>query len=74
MTEQDQRSKLEDLRIEAGLSVTELSILARVSRDVITRCEAGQAIRGNIAGKICQALSIKLNRHIDYRTAEIRIV
>lgn len=74
MTDEKQRTKLEELRIEAGMTVTDLAALAHVSRDVITRCENGVPIRGSTAGKICQVLSVKLGRNIDYHIAEIKIV
>lgn len=65
---------LEDLRIEAGLSISELAKLAGVSRITIEKAEQGEPIRGNIAGKICNALSEQLGRRITYKDADISIL
>jgi predicted transcriptional regulator len=65
---------LEDLRIEAGLSISELARLANVNRITVEKAERGDAVRGNIAGKICQVLSERLNRHITYKDAQISIL
>lgn len=67
-------STLEDLRIEAGLSISELSRLAQVSRITIEKAEQGESIRGNLAGKICSILSERLNRRITYKDAGISIL
>ncbi len=64
----------EELRIEAGLSVSELARLADVSRDTVTKADNGEAIRGNIAGKLCSVLSERLNRRITYRDAGITLL
>ncbi len=67
-------SVLEDLRIEAGLSVAQLASLAHVSRDTIEKAEQGRAIRGDVAGKICNTLGEKLGRRITYKEAQIAIL
>lgn len=67
-------SVLEDLRIEAGLSVAQLASMAHVSRDTIEKAEQGRAIRGDVAGKICQALSEQIGRRITYKDAQIAIL
>lgn len=67
-------STLEDLRIEAGLSISELARLAKVSRETVEKAENGEPIRGNVAGKICNAISEKLDRRITYRDADITIL
>lgn len=67
-------SVLTDLRIEAGLSVNELSKRAGVARETIEKAEQGEPIRGNVAGKICRVLSDALGRRITYRDARINIL
>jgi predicted transcriptional regulator len=65
---------LEELRIEAGLSVSELARLAGISPITLEKAEQGKAIRGNIAGKICRVLSEKLARYITYKEAQITLL
>lgn len=67
-------STLEDLRIEAGLSVSELARQSGVSRFTIEKAEQDEPIRGNLAGKICQILSEHLRRKVSYKEANIRIL
>jgi len=63
-----------DLRIEAGLSVSELAREAGINRVTVEKAERGEAIRDNVAGKICRVLSEHLGRRITYRDAEINIL
>ena len=65
---------LRDLRVEAGLSVTDLAREAKTSRNTIDKAEKGEPISGHIAGRICQVLSDKLGRHITYKDAQITIL
>lgn len=65
---------LEDLRIEAGLSIAQLAKLARVARETIEKAERDEPIRGDVAGKICRALSQQLGRQITYKEAQITIL
>lgn len=65
---------LKDLRIEAGLSVSELARLAQTSRNTIDKAEREEPISDYIAGKICQVLSERLGRRITYQEAGISIL
>lgn len=67
-------SVLEDLRIEAGLSVSELAREAEINRVTVEKAERGEAIRGNVAGKICRVLGEHLGRKITYKDADINIL
>jgi predicted transcriptional regulator len=52
----------------------ELAQLAGISRITIQKAEHGEAVRGNMAGKICRVLSEKLERRITYKEAQITIL
>jgi len=67
-------SVLEDLRIEAGLSLSELAREAGINRSTVEKAERGEAIRGNLAGKICRVFSERLRRHITYKAAQISLL
>jgi predicted transcriptional regulator len=67
-------SVLEDLRIEAGLSMRELASLAKISRVSLEKAEQGEPIRGDVAGKICRVLSERLERRITYKEAQINLL
>jgi predicted transcriptional regulator len=67
-------STLEDLRIEAGLTMTQLAREAKISRVSLEKAEQGEPIRGDVAGKICSILSDRLNRRITYKDAGISIL
>ncbi len=61
---------LQDLRLEAHLSVNALSKLAKVDRQTIERAESGTPVQDVKAYQIVEALSQKLGRKIELREVE----
>lgn len=66
-------SVLTDLRIEAGLNITQLAKLAGITWETLEKAERGEPVRSDVAGKIARALSEALNRRITYKDAQIAI-
>lgn len=61
---------LQDLRLEAHLSITALSKLAKVDRQTLERAESGTPVQDVKAYQIVEALSQKLGRKIELREVE----
>jgi predicted transcriptional regulator len=61
---------LQELRLEAHLSVNALSKLAQVDRQTIERAEAGTPVQDVKAYQIVEALSQHLGRKIALREVE----
>ncbi len=67
-------TKFEELRTNAGLTITQLSIEARVSRAVIEKIEKNKPVRAPLAARACTALSNHLGYKVTYQELEIRTV
>ncbi len=61
---------LKDLRLEACLSIAELSRLAHVDRKTVERAEEGETVRDFKASAIVQALASRLGRTISLNEVE----
>ncbi len=67
-------TKFEELRTNAGLSITQLSIEARVSRATIEKIEKGESVRAQLAASACTALSRHLGYQVTYQELGIKTV
>ncbi len=67
-------TKFEELRTNAGLSITQLSIEAKVSRATIEKIEKNEAVRAPLAARACTALSNHLGYQVTYQELEIKTV
>jgi transcriptional regulator with XRE-family HTH domain len=67
-------TKFEELRTNAGLTITQLSIEANVSRATIDKIEKGEAVRAPLAARACTALSKHLGYHVTYQELGIKTV
>lgn len=67
-------TKFEELRTNAGLTITQLSIEARVSRATIEKIEKGETIRAPLAARVCTALNSHLDYQVTYQELGIKTV
>lgn len=65
---------LEELRTNAGLTITQLAKESNVSRATIEKIEKGIAVRAALAARVCNALSVHLGRQVTYRELGISTV
>lgn len=67
-------TKFEELRTNAGLTITQLSIEARVSRATIEKIEKGESVRAPLAARACTALSRYLGYQVTYQELGVKTV
>jgi len=67
-------TKFEELRTNAGLTITQLSKEANVSRATIEKIEKGKAVRAALAARACNALSKHLEHLVTYQELDIPTV
>lgn len=67
-------TRFEELRTNAGLTITQLSIEAKVSRATIEKIEKGETIRAPLAARACTALSKHLGYQVTYQELGIKTV
>jgi DNA-binding XRE family transcriptional regulator len=67
-------TKFEQLRTNAGLTITQLSIEANVSRATIEKIEKGLPVRASLAARACNALSRHLESPVTYQDLGIKTV
>ena len=67
-------TKFEELRTNAGLTITRLSIEANVSRATIEKIEKGVPVRAPLAARACNVLSDHLGYKVTYQELEIKTV
>ncbi len=62
----------EQARINAGITVTELSREARISRNTIDKMEKDQPIKAELAARACKVLTEHLGYEVTYKSLEIK--
>jgi DNA-binding XRE family transcriptional regulator len=67
-------TKFEQLRTNAGLTITRLSIEAEISRATIEKIEKDQPVRAALAARACNALSKHLDQPVTYLDLGIKTV
>lgn len=67
-------TEFERLRIKAGLTITQLSIEAKISRSTIEKIEKDIPVRAPLASRACNVLSRYLGQEIDYEKIGVRVV
>ncbi|GHO75359.1 hypothetical protein KSD_31300 [Ktedonobacter sp. SOSP1-85] len=67
-------TKFEELRTNAGLTITQLSIEADVSRATIEKIEKEKPVRAPLAARACTALSKHLGYQVTYQELNIKTV
>lgn len=64
---------LEEARISAALTISELSRLSGISRTTIEKMERGDPVTAVSAQAVCNALSQKLGQNLTYRELGIAV-
>lgn len=67
-------TKFEELRTNAGMTITQLSIEANVSRATIEKIEKDEPVRAPLAARACTALSNHLGYQVTYKELGIKTV
>ncbi|GCE15320.1 helix-turn-helix domain-containing protein [Tengunoibacter tsumagoiensis] len=67
-------TKFEELRTNAGLTITQLSKESDVSRATIEKVEKDLPVRAALAARLCNALSKHLDHQVTYQEVGIRTV
>jgi DNA-binding XRE family transcriptional regulator len=67
-------TRFEELRIKAGLTITQLAKEADVSRALIEKIQKNQRIREPLAARVCNVLSRHLGYEVTYQELEIPTV
>jgi DNA-binding XRE family transcriptional regulator len=67
-------TKFEELRTNAGVTVTQLSREANISRATIEKIEKDQPVRAALAARACNALSKHLGYQVTYQQLDIKTV
>lgn len=67
-------NKFEEARINAGITVTELSREANISRSTIDKMEKGEPVKAELAVRACRVLSQYLGYEVTYQSLKIRVI
>lgn len=67
-------NKFEEARINAGVTVTELSREAKISRATIDKMEKDKPVKAELAVRACRVLSQYLGYEVTYQSLEIKTV
>ena len=67
-------NRFEETRINAGITVTELSREANISRSTIDKMEKGEPVKAELAVRACRVLSQHLGYEVGYQSLEIRVI
>ena len=64
----------EKARIDAGLTIIQLSIESKVSRSTIEKMERDEPVRAELASRACRVISQYLGRVVTYESLEIKVI
>jgi len=67
-------NRFEEARINAGITVTELSRQANISRSTIDKMEKGEPVKAELAVRACRVLSKHLGYEVTYQSLDIKVV
>ena len=67
-------TQFERLRIKAGLTITQVSIEAQISRSTVEKIEKDIPVRAPLASRACKVLSKYLDQEVDYEAIGIKTV
>lgn len=67
-------NKFEEARINAGITVTELSRAANISRFTIDKMEKDQPVKPELAVRACKVLTEHLGYEVTYKSLEIKTI
>ena len=61
-------------RIDAGLTIIQLSIESKVSRSTIEKMERNEPVRAELATRACRVISQYLGREVTYESLGIKVI
>jgi DNA-binding XRE family transcriptional regulator len=64
-------NKFEEVRINSGITVTELSREANISRSTIDKMQKNLPVKAELAVRACRVLSQHLGYEVTYQSLEI---
>ncbi len=64
----------EKARIDAGLTIIQLSIESNVSRSTIEKMERDEPVRAELAARACRVISRNLGREVTYESLSIKVI
>ncbi len=67
-------NRFEETRINAGITVTELSREANISRSTIDKMEKDEPVKAELAVRACKVLSQHLGYEVTYQGLGIRVI
>lgn len=67
-------NQFEEARINAGLTVTDLSREANISRSTIDKMEKGEPVKAELAVRACKVLSQHLGYEVTYQSLGMRVI
>jgi DNA-binding XRE family transcriptional regulator len=67
-------NEFEEARINAGVTVTDLSRQANISRSTIDKMEKGEPVKAELAVRACRVLSQHLGYEVTYQSLKIQVI
>jgi DNA-binding XRE family transcriptional regulator len=67
-------NRFEEVRINAGITVTELSRQANISRSTIDKMEKDEPVKAELAVRACRVLSKHLGYDVSYQSLDIKVI
>jgi DNA-binding XRE family transcriptional regulator len=67
-------NRFEETRINAGITVTELSREANISRSTIDKMEKDEPVKAELAVRVCKVLSQSLGYEVTYQSLGIKVI
>jgi DNA-binding XRE family transcriptional regulator len=67
-------NRFEETRINAGITVTELSREANISRSTIDKMEKDEPVKAELAVRACKELSQHLGYEVTYQSLGIKVI
>jgi DNA-binding XRE family transcriptional regulator len=67
-------NKFEEARINAGITVTDLSREANISRSTIDKMEKGEPVKAELAVRACKVLSQHLGYEVTYQSLGMKVI
>ena len=65
-------TQFEQARINAGLTVTQLSIESNVSRSTIEKIERDEPVRAELAARACRVITQHLGYEVTYQSLGVK--
>lgn len=67
-------NKFEEARINAGITVTDLSREANISRSTIDKMEKNEPVKAELAVRACKVLSQHLGYEVTYQSLGMKVI